>query len=516
MNCPVIDPGANLTPWDIAALARRAARVNLGTETRARLDRSSAALDRMIARGDLIYGVTTGFGPLAAHRSPADQAPVLQRNLIYHLASGVGPPLSPHRVRAVMAVRLATLCRGHSGVSPGVVDLLATMLNRDILPVVPEKGTVGASGDLTPLAHMALAMMGEGAVLGPGGTPRNSAAALADAGLTPLDPARKDGLALVNGTAAMTGLAALNHTEMAALLDLQAGLSALDVHISRAPREAFDPLLADLRPHDGQKRAFRRLNDLIGPIDPGATGTVGDGTGAHQAVYSLRCVGQELGAALDVLRFHLETVSTEIASVTDNPVLDPVADRVVHGGNFYGQHVAYASDSLMMAVVKLAVFAERVIARLTDARRNPGLPPFLTGGQPGITSGFMGAQVTASALVAEMRAEAVPASIQSIPTNGDNQDVVTMGTIAARKVNRMLSMARQILAIEAMVIAQAAEMSGATDRVPAGLADLVAAIRAHSAALIADRPLSGEIERLAGNLESLALPGQPLAGPPDQ
>jgi tyrosine ammonia-lyase len=501
-----------ITLRDVWALASGRAVPVLGTLALQRMARSAGFLDGLAAERRCIYGVTTGFGPLAGYRIEPALGPALQRKLIYHLASGVGAAFCRRVTRAIMAVRLATLAQGRSAVAPEVACLLAACLARDVVPVIPEIGTVGASGDLTPLAHLALALLGEGEVWGDGGRVA-SAAALAQAGLKTLTLAGRTALGLVNGTAAMTGLAALNSEAARLALDISFVHAVLYCEVLEGSASAFHEAHGRVRGQKGQIEAHARLNaiaslsawlrphaDLPGLLpDAAAPSGVHERVAPVQDPYTLRCAPQILGAVLDVLAFHDGIVETEINAVTDNPIVLAEEDLLVHGGNFQGQHVAFAADALAMAVVKLAEYAERRIARLTDSAMNKGLGPFLTGGLPGLDSGFMGAQVTSSALLAEMRTRAVPACIQSVPTNANNQDTVSMGTIAARRCRDQLTDLRRILAIEALALAQAADLRRLAQSRPFAPATSrwVAWVREGARFVGEDRPLSGEIERLA-------------------
>lgn len=523
---PPVDLGGRVAPGDVYAVAAGARAAVVGADARARMDATAAYLARCAAERRVIYGVTTGYGPLARHHVGPEHAAALQRNLVYHLASGVGTPLSAVHARALMTARLTTLARGYSGVGPAVVDLLLGCLARGVTPLVPERGTVGASGDLTPLAHVALVLIGEGRAEYQGRV-LPGAEALRAAGLAPVALGHKEGLALVNGTSAMTGIAAVNAERARRLAECVARLAVLHAEVLGGHAEAWDARFGLARPHPGQRAAHARLLALAAGTTrlmpsvqpPPRLDARADATGLFSAPeppqdpYTVRCVPQELGAALDVMAFHAGVVETELNSATDNPLVfaagaDDADGAVLHGGNFYGQHVAFASDALATAVIKLAAWSERALARLTNPAYNKGLPAFLHGGAPGLTSGVMGAQVTATALVAEMRTKAVPASVQTIPTNNDNQDVVTMGTIAARKAAELLDLAWPVLAIHALALAQAAELrarEGGGDLAGAGFAAesrrVWAAVRAVSAPLDADRPLSDEITALALALE---------------
>ena len=515
-----VDPGSetlDLTMiWEIAHQGRA---VVAGPAVRARIAAASESLARMVSEQRRIYGVTTGYGPLACHHVLPDHAAELQRNLIYHLASGVGQPLSVPQTRAVMASRASSLARGFSGIGDAAFDLLLACLNRNVVPIVPEMGTVGASGDLTPLAHIALVLIGEGEAI-VGGTRMPGSAALAAAGLSPISLGHKEGLALVNGTSAMTGISCLNGVgaRSATIFALRLGL--LYAELLRAPAEAFDPRFAVARPHPGQGDAHRLLSELargsarLGPsvqpppfleVEQEARDGVLVDRMLPQAPYTARCLPQIFGAVLDLLDFHDRLVVTELRSATDNPLVFADDEAILHGGNFYGQHVAFAADTLQLAIIKLALHAERCLARLCDPLMNGGLPAFLQAGPVGRNSGFMGAQVTATALVAELRLHGLPASIQSIPTNNNNQDVVTMGTIGARRAAKSLELAWHVLAIHAMALAQAFEIEGGFSGDGAGFCpssrELCSWIRGKVAFLEQDRPLSQDMSNLAALLQ---------------
>jgi tyrosine ammonia-lyase len=511
-----LDIGSDLTPDDIFDVAVGARRVHLGPEAAERMRLASITLQRMVQERRRIYGVTTGYGPLASHAVTPEHAEQLQRHLIYHLAAGAGAPLAERHVRATMAARAASLARGHSGIGSSLYALLIGCLNHDIVPVVPEMGTVGASGDLTPLAHIALALIGEGEVT-VRGERMPSGDALRAANLEPAVLGHKEGITLVNGTSCMTGIAAVNAVRTRRLLALALRVGVVHSECLQGKLEAWDPRIGQARPHKGQRLAHETLAVLsrgsLRLVGTPALPPVLDESAADdgwlpegelpQDPYTIRCLPQEIGAALDVLAFHDQVVTTELQSATDNPLIFSDDGTILHGGNFYGQHVAFASDALALAVIKTAIHAERCLARLTDVTQNKGLPAFLHGGRDGVNSGFMGAQVTATALVAEMRTRATAASIQSIPTNGNNQDVVTMGTIAARKTAEHLDLAFQVLAIQALAVAQAAELRGgiSCDGFAAESRGFVAWVRSHAAALGTDRSLARDIASIAARLE---------------
>ena len=513
----LIDNGLALA--DVISIAAGAGQPVIGPAAVQRMEASQRFLASLADERRCIYGVTTGFGPLAGYRLEPGLGPELQRKLIYHLASGIGAPFPPRIVRAIMAVRLATLVQGRSAAAPAVAELLSACIACDLIPVIPEKGTVGASGDLTPLAHLALALIGEGQAW-LSGTLLPSGQALAQAGLQPLVLDGRTALALVNGTAVMTGVAALNSAAAGRALDISCLHTVLFCEVLQGSASAFHEAHGRVRRQRGQIEVHRRLNTLaagsawlrphadlpeILPVAP--SDGVHELTAPLQDPYTLRCAPQILGAVWDVLAFHDGIVETEINAVTDNPIVLADEQRVIHGGNFQGQHVAFAADALATAVLKLAEYAERRIARLTDATMNAGLGPFLTGGRAGLDSGFMGAQVTASAQVAEMRTRAIPASVQSIPTNGNNQDIVSMGTIAARRCHEHLADLRLILAIEALALAQAVDLRRrVSDRNFAGkTAGWAEWVRSQAPFLAADRSLSTEIQALAQALDAQEL-----------
>ena len=486
----------------------------LSEEVEGRVRQSHERLSRYLRENRRIYGVTTGYGPLADTLVGRDHSQDLQKNLIAHLSAGVGTALSRTQTRATMAARISALSRGNSGVSPEALETLTQCLNYDALPVVPSMGTVGASGDLTPLAHIAGALMGHGEMRLGGGPPRPAAEVMKEIGISLFEPGGKDALALVNGTSAMTGIAGLNGTAANRALRWSTLLCAGHADVLNGRLEAWHPAFGEVRPHPGQQKLHRWLNRLVKASDQKLedSETVEQGGLAYldtpiQDPYSLRCAPQLLGAVSDQIDWHDLTVQRELNSVTDNPILPDNMDSVLHGGNFYGQHVALASDALANAVITMGVHAERRIARLCNPRLNQGLPAFLQPDSIGLQSGFMGAQVTASALLAEMRTKATPASIQSIPTNGDNQDVVTMGTIGARRTAELLELLQSLLAIDALMVAQAIDLradenpQATTGEASAGLLDWV---RTQVPTLRDDRPLAPDIDQIT---RALQLPG---------
>jgi tyrosine ammonia-lyase len=512
-----IDLGEMVTLDDMWSVTAEHNEAVVGVAARGRMERSSEYLASLVADRRRIYGVTTGYGPLANCQIVPEQAQTLQRNLIYHLASGIGQPLAPIETRAVMATRLVSLSRGYSAIGAQAFDLLLTCLNRNLLPRIPEIGTVGASGDLTPLAHLALALIGEGEML-VDGVMMPAGKALASAGLSPVTLGHKEGLALVNGTATMTGIAAVNAVRARRAVAFGLRLALFLGELRHGRDVAFDGRLGLVRPHPGQRKTHALLtalaqdsNRLVRSIQPppridAETEAQGVATDREnpQDPYTIRCLPQIFGAIFDMLDFCNEVVIREVNSVTDNPLVFADDEAVVHGGNFYGQHVGFASDCLASAIIKLGVHAERCIARICDPTLNGGLPPFLQQGPTGLNSGLMGAQVTASALVAEMRVNALPAAIQSIPTNNNNQDVVSMGTIAARKTGKLVDYVWHILAIEAMAYSQALDLMPKDEvkNFSQSSRQIAERVREISPFIDKDRPLSPEIIAAATQLQN--------------
>lgn len=491
------------------AIAEGRMRVALSGRARARCRGAEARLGQAIAERRHIYGITTGFGPLANRLVSPEDGVTLQQNLVHHLATGQGPALGWAEARAVVLARLVSLSKGASGASARSIDALLAVLNSGLAPEIPARGTVGASGDLTPLAHMVLCLQGRGAFLTEDGARLDGPAALQRLALVPLDLSSRDGLALVNGTSAMTGVALRNAQAAGRAADWALALTALMGECMGGRAEAWAAEFALLRPHAGQIRAAAELRARLAGSARMATAPIASRClgvddihpedEAGQDAYTLRCAPQVVGAVLDAQNWHDQVLETELNAVTDNPIFPPHADvPALHGGNFMGQHVALVSDALANAVTVLAGLAERQVARLTDERLNRGLPAFLHRGPCGLNSGFMGAQVTATALLAEMRAIGA-ASVQSLSTNGANQDVVSMGTISARLVADKLARCGEIQAILAMAVAQAAELRGGRELEGFSRAGtrLVTWIRESVPALEEDRPLAEEIAAMS-------------------
>jgi len=448
-----VDP---LTLEAIAQVARAGKKVQLSPEARARIDAARRVVDRIADGGDAapaVYGVNTGFGFLADVRISADEIRNLQRNLIRSHAAGVGAPLPEPVVRAMMLLRAQVLSLGHSGVRAVVCDLLCEMLNRSVHPVIPSKGSVGASGDLAPLAHLALVVMGEGEAFVDGKRLPGDRA-LAQAGLTPVPFEAKEGISLVNGTQCMTALGALaliDAEDAARLADL---VGAMSLEALQGTPRAFDPRIHAVRPHPGQAASARNLSRLL--ADSGIVASHRN-CGKVQDAYSLRCMPQVHGATRDALAYARRVLETEASSATDNPLVFADANEMISGGNFHGQPVALALDFAGIATAELANIAERRIEQMVNPHLSSGLPAFLSP-ESGLNSGYMMAQVTAAALVSENKILAHPASVDSIPSSAGREDHVSMGVHAADKLARIVDNVRNVLAIELLCAAQGVDL----------------------------------------------------------
>lgn len=433
----------------VVRVARGLEKVQLTREASARMGKSLAVVDRAATDGKRIYGVTTGFGALSDTLIPARDLRRLQHNIILSHAAGVGTPLSKDVVRAAMLIRAHTLALGYSGVRPEVVQLLVDMLNSGVHPIVPKKGSLGASGDLAPLAHIALVMIGGGnAELHGQIIPGRKA--LAKAGLEPIKLMPKEGLSLVNGTQVMAAVASLSIADAKNLLSNADVAGAMSAEALRSNFEEFELQAHKLRPHAGQLRCASNINALIK-----GSSLIGSG-GRTQDPYSIRCIPQVNGAVSDTIDFCYRIVETEINSVTDNPIVLPESGHVVSCGNFHGEYLAFAMDFLAIAVSELADMSERRIARLIDSKLS-GLKPFLIN-DAGVNSGFMIAHYSAASLVSENKVLSHPASVDSIPTSANQEDHVSMGGISANKLMDVMENVTNVLAIECLCATQALDM----------------------------------------------------------
>lgn len=488
--------GKGLTLEQVVKVARRKAPVQLDEAALERVAASRRVVEDLVRRGAAVYGVTTGFGDLARKTISPAEAAKLQRNLILSTAAGTGPSLAEDEVRAMTVLRLNALAKGVSGVRPVVLRTLEAMLNQGVAPDVPCQGSVGASGDLAPLAHLALAMMGEGEAWHKG-RKLPAQQALAKAGIEPLKLAEKEGLSLINGTQAMTALGVLALRDGSRLLQDAQVAAAMSLEALLGTDRPFDPRLHEARPHDGQKAVARNLRTLLEASRIIASHrTHHEGPDPVQDPYTLRCIPQVLGAAMDALRHVEEVLAVEVNSATDNPlVLD---GEVVSGGNFHGQPVALVLAHLALALATIAAFSERRTARLLDAKLSNGLPPFLTP-RPGLHGGLMIPQYTAAALVNENKALAWPLPADTIPTSANQEDHNSMGMGMALHAQRILANARVVVAIEYLTAAQGLEFRRPLEP-GKGTRAAFEAVRARVPKLEEDRFLKPDIDALVAAL----------------
>jgi histidine ammonia-lyase len=494
-STPLVLTGNALRIDDVVAVARDPrTTLALDAAALAALRASRARVDSAIARGDTIYGINTGFGKLANVRIAADQLEQLQVNLIRSHAAGVGEALPADVVRAAMLLRANVLLRPTSGVRPALVEALVALFNAGIVPRVPEQGSVGASGDLAPLSHIAMALIGEGSVVGEGGAAAPAAQALARSGLTPFRFAPKEGISFINGTQAQTALLALLSHDAEVLWRSGVGAAAMSLEALRGTPTPLDARIHEARPHPGQRQAAELMRRLV--ADSEIRESHRDNDPRVQDAYSLRCTPQVLGAVADAIRFSRNVASVELNASTDNPLVFDNGD-VLSGGNFHGQPVAQALDFLAVGLVTLQAMAERRVERLVNPDLSQGLPAFLTA-EPGLSSGFMMVQITAASLVAESRALAMPASIGSIPTDANQEDFVPMGMAAAYKARRILANAALVVAAEFLCASQGLDLLRPL-RPGRGVAALHERVRgpAGVAPLGPDRPPGPDLERLA-------------------
>ncbi|HSD25902.1 MAG TPA: histidine ammonia-lyase [Vicinamibacteria bacterium] len=493
----VID-GASLTLEGLEAVALRGRTVAVAPAARTRVLAARQVVDDAVTRDRVVYGVTTGFGSFADVHIDKGRLRELQLNLVRSHAAGVGDPLDALETRGLMLLRANVLAKGHSGVRPETLDLLVAMLNEGLHPVIPSQGSVGASGDLAPLAHLALALVGEGDVV-LDGRRLTAREALAKAALRPVALEAKEGLALINGTQLMTAVGGLALAEAERLARGADVTGALTLDVLKGTDVAFDPRIHAARPHPGQSASARNLRALLAGS---AIRESHRDCGKVQDAYSLRCIPQVHGAARDALAYAARTFAVELNAATDNPMVFAETGELLSGGNFHGEPVAMASDVLAIALAELGAISERRIERLVNPALSD-LPAFLTR-EGGFQSGLMIAHVTAAALASENKGLAHPASVDSIPTSANKEDHVSMGVTAARKAARAVANTRRILAIELMAAAQALEFLRPL-RTSAALEAVYALVRSHVAPWDADRSPAPDIERLAALLREGAL-----------
>lgn len=491
--------GRDLTIWDVFLVARRRAPVYVPSSSHQAMRHSRQAVETMLAEDRVVYGITTGFGFMKDRKIAPDEVAALQVNLVRSHAAGVGDPFPTSVVRAMMLLRVNALAKGFSGVRPEVVELLVEMLNRGVHPRIPSQGSVGASGDLAPLSHLALVLMGEGTAEYKGMV-LPGADALAAADLTPIQLGAKEGLALINGTQAMgaMGCLMLEQARMLAKVADIAAASAVEALLgSHAP---FQSAVHVLRPHNGQMASARNLTRLLAGSELVHThkdcGQVQDG-------YSLRCAPQVHGATRDTIAHARGVFQIEINSVTDNPLIFAERGEAVSAGHFHGQPLALPLDFLAIAVAELANISERRTERMVNPALSNGLPAFLVA-RPGLNSGYMVAQYTAAALVSENKVYCHPASVDSIPTSAGQEDHVSMGTNGARKLMKVVDNAYHVLAVELLCAVQALELR---QELPAGrgVEAVRRFVRTHVPHLDEDRMIADEIRLIAERIEDGSL-----------
>lgn len=453
--------GTSLTLEQVMAVSRDGEAAELTEDSRRAVERTRAYVDQKLAEKAVVYGLTTGFGKFSDTFVPEDQTAALQRNLIISHACAMGAPLPSETVRAAMLLRCNALARGNSGIRLSTIETLLAMLNRGVHPIIPEKGSLGASGDLAPLAHMVLVMLGEGEAEYRGER-MSGKAAMDAAGIPAIELAAKEGLALINGTQIMTAIACGVLWDSMALAKTADIAAAMTAEAQLGIQKAFDPKVHALRGHQGQQACAANLRQILNhsalamELNPEKV----------QDAYSIRCAPQIHGASRDAIEYVNGVLSREINAVTDNPIIFPDEDEAISGGNFHGQPVALAMDFLGIAIAEFANVSERRIERLVNPALSNGLPAFLTK-HGGVHSGFMIAQYAAASMVSESKVYAHPASVDSIPSSAGQEDHVSMGTTAARKARMILDNSRKVLAIELFAAAQALWLRGEEKLSPA-------------------------------------------------
>lgn len=496
---PLLLGSESFTLEDVRDAAYGKRSVSFPKPSRARVTRAAKFLRAEAAKEEPIYGVNTGFGMLSGVRVPSDQSEALQRNLLRSHAVGTGNEIPEAAVRAMLILRAHALALGYSGVSPGLIDLLASFVNRGVHPIVPEQGSVGASGDLAPLAHLALPLIGEGKARYKGKV-LSGAKALDAAKLKPLMLGPKEGLALINGTQFMMALGLLALLEAEHLADLADLAAAMTLEALRGTKSPFDPLVHRVRPHAGQVEVARRMRVFLGKGSGIAKSH--EDCGKVQDPYSLRCVPQVHGPIRDALRFVRETLETELHSTTDNPLVFAKEKKILSGGNFHGENLAIAMDLLAIVTSELASISEQRIEKLMNPVLS-GLPAFLAR-EGGLHSGFMIVQVAAASIVSENKTLCHPASVDSIPTSADKEDHVSMGAWGARKAWKVVENARRVLAMEFLAASQGIEFLRplrSTSKVEAALKK----IRSKVPPITGDREFHLDIQAVEKLLSSRAL-----------
>jgi histidine ammonia-lyase len=454
MRVIMID-GDSLTLSDVEAVAKGEAKIELSGECRAKVIKCRKYVDQVIANGEIVYGLSTGFGKFSTVTIPPENIADLQLNLIRSHAVNVGPAYDTQQVRAIMLLRINVLAKGYSGICPATLDTLVEMLNRGVHPVVPMRGSVGASGDLSPLSHLALPLIGEGEAEYEG-TVMSGSEAMRIAGIKPVVLQAKEGLALNNGTQVMAALGVLEVLKAERLCQMADVISAASIDALKGTPRAFDELIHKLRPHPGQLASAANIRNLLenSPMRESHRNC-----GNVQDAYSLRCTPQVHGAVRDAITYARGVLEIEINSATDNPLIFPDEAKVISGGNFHGEPLAIALDVLAIAISELASISERRMEQMLNPALNRGLSPFLAK-RPGIDSGMMIIQLTAASLVSENKVLAHPASVDSIPTSANQEDHVSMGSVSAVKLLQVTRNVANVLAIELLISMAALDQRG--------------------------------------------------------
>ncbi len=489
--------GETLTIEDVVEVAYERAKISILEPVKAKVKRSRQVLEKLLEKDETIYGVNTGFGALSNTVIPKEKLTQLQTNLIRSHAAGVGKPFGKEVVRAAMLLRANTLAKGYSGVRLEVLETLVEMLNKGVHPIIPAKGSVGASGDLAPLSHMVLVLMGEGEAEYKGEI-LSGKEAMEKAGIKPVQLDFKEGIALNNGTQIMTAIAALTVHRAENLIQTAEIAAALTMEALLGVSDPLHEKIHKARPHAGQIITAKNIRELIAGSKLIQTGKEAmNKTGLPHDAYSLRCTPQVLGAARDAIAYARKVVETEINSATDNPLVFPEEGVCLSGGNFHGQPLSLAMDLLGIALAIVGNISERRIARLLDEKLNNGLPAFLISpkAKKGLNSGLMTAQYTAAALASENKILAHPACVDSIPTSANFEDFVSMGTTAAQKAAKILENTEYITAIELLCAAQAIDLRG-PEKLGKGTRKAHKAIRKAVPPLEEDRVLSKDIEKI--------------------
>jgi len=493
--------GESLTLEHVVEVARNRTEVGLSPAARTRVEASRAIVEGLLRERKPVYGITTGFGALSGTRISPEDSVELQRNLIRSHSAGVGQPSDTETVRAMMLLRANTLAKGYSGIRIGTLETLIEMNNRCVHPIVPEKGSVGASGDLAPLAHMTAVLMGEGTAEHEGEIVPGREA-MRRAGLEPVELTAKEGLALINGTQFSTAIAVLALYDSERLIANADIASAMTLESLLGHVEALDERLHGVRPHQGQITTARNLKKLLSGSQMVSEALACEGKGIHDS-YSIRCMPQVSGAARDALTYVRKVLLTEINSATDNPLIFPEDGACLSGGNFHGQPIAISSDILGIALASIGNISERRIARLMDPMTNEGLTPFLVpkSSRGGLNSGFMMTQAVAASLASENKVLSHPASVDSLPTSAGFEDFVSMSASAANKAREILRNVEQIVAIEFLCASQAFDLRG-TDKLGKGTRIAYERIRSKVPALGRDREMSQDIARVVSMIRS--------------